>query len=97
MLAGALIPKVALSQVMNGFDVKDALIPITEIRHGGPPRDGIPSIDSPVFISGQKSDYPNDSDRVLGVFYNGVAKAYPIAIMNYHEIVNDSFGQKKLW
>ena len=94
VLVCTLIPRVAQSQIINGFDLKDALIPVPEIMRGGPPRDGIPSIDSPIFVSAQESDYPNHQDRVLGVFYNEVAKAYPIGIMNYHEIVNDSFNKK---
>jgi hypothetical protein len=78
---------------MNGFDLTNSLIPTNEILSGGPPKDGIPSVDKPVFedvgISAIKDD-----DAVLGVIYNGVAKAYPIAIMNWHEIVNDYFGDE---
>jgi len=96
LLVAFLLPVAAFGQVMNGFNLNDALIPPEEIRLGGPPRDGIPSIDSPVFTEAQSQDYPGDDQRVLGVFHNGVAKAYPIGIMNYHEIVNDSFGKQKV-
>ncbi len=78
----------------NGFDLSDALINIDEIHHGGPAKDGIPAIDKPIFISAEKAYYLSDSDRVLGLSINGIAKAYPIKIMNYHEIVNDSFVNK---
>lgn len=37
------------SVVRNGFILKDPLIPINEIYSGGPPRDGIPSLDEPIF------------------------------------------------
>ncbi|MCW8890900.1 MAG: DUF3179 domain-containing protein [Sedimenticola sp.] len=67
-----------------------ALIPLDEIHSGGPPKDGIPSIDKPVFLKAEKSRQLA-GDRVLGLMWNGVAKAFPIDIMNWHEIVNDRF------
>lgn len=77
----------------NGFDVSAALIPENEIFHGGPPRDGIPAIDEPKFISAAKATFLKPGDRVLGLFHNGISRAYPILILNYHEIVNDKFGK----
>jgi len=81
------------SQTNNGFNLKGSLIPIEKIKHGGPPRDGIPAIDNPRFLTAEKSEKPDEA-RVLGVFHNGIAKAYPISILNYHEIVNDYFGSE---
>lgn len=81
-------------QQHNGFHLEDALIPAKDILRGGPPRDGIPSIDQPVFSSAEEFvEYPDVID-VLGVYYNGVAKAYPIKIMDWHEVVNDEFDGK---
>lgn len=82
----------ARSAEMNGFDLRGASIPIEQIEHGGPPRDGIPSIDAPKFVGANEARFLQPQDRVLGVYHNGVAKAYPIAIMNWHEVVNDRFG-----
>jgi len=82
-------------QMLNGFDLKDIAIPVKQIFRGGPPRDGIPSIDHPVFYPASAGTIKNDI-RILGVYYNGVAKAYPINILNYHEIVNDDFGGEKI-
>ena len=79
---------------INGFDLSDTSIPANEIFHGGPQRDGIPSIDSPKFLKAGSAGFLRSEDRVLGVFHNGVAKAYPVRIMNYHEIVNDNFSGK---
>jgi len=73
----------------NGFDLSNSLIDRNEIHHGGPPKDGIPAIDAPIFIPAPKTDFLNNEDRILGLNLNGVAKAYPIKILNYHEIVND--------
>jgi hypothetical protein len=78
----------------NGFDLSGALVPVEEIKHGGPPRDGIPALDRPRFVSAGKANFLSDSDRVLGIDHNGVRKAYAIKILNYHEIVNDRFGQE---
>ncbi len=79
------------STVKNGFDLRDAMVPQDEILSGGPPRDGIPSIDQPEFIQPTEARM-GDGKRILGVEVNGIAKAYPIHILNYHEIVNDQFG-----
>ena len=78
------------SQTKKGFDLSNASVPVEEIKDGGPPKDGIPSIDKPVFLNGERGSL-DDGARILGVYHQGIAKAYPIAIMNYHEIVNDEF------
>lgn len=80
-------------QDLKGFDLSNSLIPMNEIKDGGPPKDGIPSIDNPKFIKVQNADLSSE-DRILGVYENGIAKAYPIKILNYHEIVNDTFDGK---
>ena len=79
---------------LNGFIIDDPLVPIDQIMRGGPPRDGIPSIDEPQFTTVNRATFLKDEDRVLGVNLNGEQKAYPIRILNYHEIVNDYFGGK---
>lgn len=79
--------------IKKGFNLQNAIIPIKNIKDGGPPRDGIPSIDQPKFLPVNKASYLTDTDRVLGVIYNGIQKAYPIKILNFHEIVNDQFGE----
>lgn len=78
----------------NGFDFTGSLVPADEILSGGPPRDGIPAIDKPKFINAGEANYLRPQDRVLGIMRNGVAKAYPIRIMDWHEIVNDRFGDE---
>lgn len=78
----------------NGFDLINPLVPKEAILQGGPPKDGIPSIDNPKFLKSaqvKQNGQIKDDDRVLGIYHNGIAKAYPIAIMNWHEIVNDEF------
>lgn len=75
----------------NGFDVSDALIAVDRIERGGPPKDGIPAIDRPRFVAAAAAGLRAD-DRVLGLVHNGVTKAYPVRILNWHEVVNDRYG-----
>ena len=81
---------------LNGFDLSQASIPIEEIHEGGPPKDGIPSIDKPQFESVIQANWLQADEMVIGVVYNGIAKAYPIRILNWHEIVNDEFAGEPL-
>lgn len=76
----------------NGFEIEDPLIPKDEIHHGGPPRDGIPAIDRPKFVPAEDAAFLSDDDRVLGLSLGNVSRAYPIRILDFHEIVNDDFG-----
>jgi Protein of unknown function (DUF3179) len=72
---------------------KNSIVPLDQIVSGGPPPDGIPSIDDPKFISIQVADkYLEDSDLVLGLNINGDIRAYPLQILVWHEIVNDNVG-----
>ncbi|GBC69660.1 hypothetical protein HRbin01_01362 [archaeon HR01] len=68
------------------------LVPPEEILPGGPPKDGIPSIDEPVFIPAGEAGYLGPGDLVVGIEYGGVVKAYPHKVMVWHEIVNDVVG-----
>ncbi|MDH4112721.1 MAG: DUF3179 domain-containing protein [Actinomycetota bacterium] len=64
----------------------------SEIVSGGPPPDGIPPIDRPTFEAPADVTWLEDNEPVLAVQVDDVAKAYPIRIMTWHEIVNDEFG-----
>ena len=76
----------------NGFDLAGALVPAEEILQGGPPKDGIPAIDRPTFVGARDATNLRPDDMVLAIVRNGIAKAYPIRILNWHEVVNDRFG-----
>lgn len=76
----------------SSFDLSGAVIPRNEIRSGGPPKDGIPAISDPQVLRSQDAAYLNDADRVAGVWLGEEARAYPLKILNYHEIVNDKLG-----
>ncbi len=73
-------------------DGKKHIIPLDKIRDGGPPKDGIPSIDEPKFATVDESQFVSDEDIVIGLSINGESKAYPLFILVWHEIVNDVVG-----
>ncbi len=60
---------------------------------GGAARDGIPAIAFPDFIPGRDADFLDADERVLGVVVNGKARAYPLAILWWHEVINDFIDQ----
>ncbi len=77
--------------VRNGFVLAPASVPVDEILAGGPPRDGIPALDHPDTFPAAQATWADD-DLVLGIVVGGAARAYPIAILNWHELVNDTVG-----
>ena len=77
---------------MTGFTLDNAIVPMEEILAGGPPKDGIPALLEPKFVNAEKADYLSPEDQVIGVVLNGQPKAYPIKILNWHEVVNDDGG-----
>jgi hypothetical protein len=87
--AGA--PVAVLAEEMNGFDLKGSLIPAEQIHFGGPPKDGIPAIDHPKFTPGKRAAFLRDDDAVLGIARGSIARAYPVRILNWHEVVNDRY------
>ncbi|MEE9332903.1 MAG: DUF3179 domain-containing protein [Granulosicoccaceae bacterium] len=63
----------------------------SEILSGGPPRDGIPPIDAPEFVVYEDADeWLDDQEPVILFEHNGTAKIYPLQILMFHEIVNDT-------
>jgi hypothetical protein len=79
-------------------DFSSVEIPADEILSGGPPRDGIPSIDAPRFVrlrNGNPSGWASrlrDREPVISIEISGDARAYPLRVLMWHEIVNDEVG-----
>jgi len=97
----------AQSQNSNGFtlgapkgefpktDFENSSVDSSEIMSGGPPRDGIPAIDNPLFESiDQSSEWLTPSEPVIAFQLGNTARAYPLQILIYHEIVNDVIEDK---
>jgi hypothetical protein len=87
---------IAFSTLLMGFDFSKHSIPLEEILSGGPEKDGIPAILKLVFVSAARADFLKNDDRVLAFESNGEAKACPIKILNWHEIVNDTIGGRPI-
>jgi hypothetical protein len=79
------------------FDMTDSPVDPIRFQHGIG-RDVIPSIDDPEFV--QPTDARllergvHSGTPVLGVSINGIARAYPVAVLDEHEVVNDRFGEQ---
>ncbi|WP_135805714.1 DUF3179 domain-containing protein [Halorussus marinus] len=89
------------SRVEAGIPLARSTLPVehefdalrSEIQNGGPPKDGIPSIDEPTFRPAEAADADLDDRAVVfGVVRNGEAKAYPRRILVHHEVANDAIG-----
>lgn len=88
-----------------GFDFAHSVIPIQQIVAAGMPKDGLETIDNPTVITppdvlkineSERGKYLVTSDRVIGVVIGGKARAYPLRVLNWHEIVNDSLGGRDI-
>ena len=67
-------------------------IDLTEVVWGGVLTDGIPDLRNPSALTPDEVDYMQPDDRVFGVHINGESKAYPLRVVNAHEMVNDTVG-----
>lgn len=74
-------------------DFSISSVPFDEITSGGPPKDGIPAIDAPVLESiADARTWMDGLSPVIALEVDGQARAYPMAILTWHEIVNDTLG-----
>jgi len=82
----------AWSRAWPKTDFSKTAVDFAEILSGGPPKDGIPSIDDPKFADAADVDDLSPTEPVVGLAINGDARAYPLRILTWHEIVNDEVG-----
>jgi Protein of unknown function (DUF3179) len=79
-------------------DFSQHTVPLEEIKSGGPPKDGIRSIDTPRFerlSDGAAAGWASrigDAEPVIALEIHGDARAYPLSVLIWHEIVNDVVG-----
>ena len=79
----------------NGWltDFSISAVPFDEIFSGGPGKDGIPAVDAPQFESIEDArPWVTGSGPVIALEIDGDARAYPLAVLTWHEIANDSVG-----
>lgn len=73
-------------------DGENARIDLVEVTWGGVIPDGIPDLRNPLTLTVAEAGYMNPDDRVFGVSINGEHRAYPLRIINAHEMANDILG-----
>jgi hypothetical protein len=74
-------------------DFSNSSVAFDEILSGGPPKDGIPAIDAPQFVALSALDAPPEpQEPVMSVEIGGEARAYPLSVLIWHEIVNDTLA-----
>ena len=74
-------------------DFEKQIVDLSELMSGGPPRDGIPAVDEPRYTSTEDAGEWLDPDEpVIAAEIDGEARAYPLQILIWHEIANDSLG-----
>ena len=76
----------------NGFVLEKLEVPRAEIVQGGPARDSIPRVDDPHFASAAEASWVVPGNPVVGVALGGEARAYPVHILEYHQVINDEIG-----
>jgi hypothetical protein len=69
-----------------------AQIRVEEIQWGGVRVDGIPALDNPAMLPAAEATYLEADEPVFGLAWNGDARAYPLRIMDWHEMANDVVG-----
>jgi hypothetical protein len=74
----------------NDPSFPEPLVDPDDVISGGPPPDGIPAIDEPKFLRPDQVDFLEDVEPVMALEIGGDARAYPMQIMTWHEIVNDT-------
>lgn len=80
-------------KLLEYYDLSGALMDTDKMLAPGVDKDGIPAITDPIQVPVTEARYPSQDDwRVVEVVVNGKAAAYPLRILNYHEIINDTLG-----
>ena len=73
-------------------DDQPARLRVQEIDWGGVRVDGIPPLDQPRHVSADEADFMDPAEPVVGLAFGGEARAYPLRILDWHELVNDRLG-----
>jgi len=89
------MPVAAGGESLNGFSLQPSRVPIEEILRGGPPRDGISALDHPSMLAADEANF-RDDEWVIGIEWEGEARAYPIQILVWHELVNDTIANRPI-
>ena len=78
--------------LLAGFSLENPQVPVEDILAGGPSPEGIPAILAPEMVPVDEADHLVDGDKVVGLRVGNDIRAYPLKILNYHQVVNDHVG-----
>ena len=97
LLATCTAPQPEIASAWPDTDFARCTAPLGEVISGGPPKDGIPPIDSPLFVSlpelARTADFTVEPrEPVIELTLDGVTRAYPLSVLMWHEIVNDEIA-----
>jgi hypothetical protein len=95
-LLGVVVMFASIRHASAELDLSRPSIPPGRILSGGPPKDGIPALVDPTFVTAAAASYLRDTDRVIGIHDGQMAKAYPLRLLNWHEVVNDRIGDQAI-
>ena len=84
--------RVTKESLSKHYDLSNPQIDLDEMLAPGVPKDGIHYLTNPKRVMGVEADYPGLRERVAVVEINGEAVAYPLGILNFHEVANDTVG-----
>lgn len=99
LVAAALFASLTASQAQTDRDRREwprtdfakRTVELSEIESGGPPKDGIPAIDRPSFVKTNEAlEWLNPKEPVIALRFGREVRAYPLQILMFHEIVNDT-------
>jgi len=83
-------------QALPGWrtDTAQRTINLRELKAGGPGKDGIPAIQRPRFVNAERAaPWLGADEPVISLVVNGQSKAYPLQILMWHEIINDTIAE----
>jgi hypothetical protein len=92
--AAALAAHAADAPQKGGFTLTKLEVDASKIVEGGPGKDGIHSVDAPKFVELPEAPWLGLETEVLGLQVGDEARAYPVRMLEYHQIVNDVIGDK---
>ena len=95
LLAAGCADAQTAERALPGFETNTAkrTIELDELQAGGPPKGGIPAIDAPRFVAAEAAAaWLEPQEPVVLLRVGGAAKVYPLHILTWHEVVNDSLG-----
>ncbi len=80
----------------SSFDSTNLLISRKDILNGGVPKGGIAALTYPLMIPHGKVNYLREDDEIAGLNIDGDAQAFPLRILNYHEVINTKIGNQSV-